>query len=688
MQKRFLFIMFIVVVSIASCGGRRKTAIVPGEYQILVGTSKGLYLWDKTQASVPLWIGGEVRKILKTAKGYYLLTSEGIVFSEDKNNFYRINKGLIYKTIKLYRDGKESFVKSVQDLKDIEVDPQNPNNLITCNKDGILYSTTAGRRWTFVKSPSQVSGIKSVAIFATPGKPSELNILLSHPFKGIYTGVIAKKIKWKRINTGLFEYSGGYEEIADIKLQIINTNIIVYAANNFFSHIYKMDWSLKKKSWTTIYGSSNITDVKPDLVESLVIHSNKIDFVSVDGIKSFDLTTRKIETSTTQDSLLKSVIRNVPLSNQVIEAICYERKGELKFNLSELWILAKEQHSQYVKKASNLKGLYTQAGNLRNPLALKKLTTLMKKVGLNMIVVDMKDDFGQLRFSPNSPIIKSKGKIVSPIDVEKFTADMKKQGIYTVARIVAFKDKNLYHHKNSKLAVKDKYNSKLWRGIKKVGTETNEVEYYREYWVDPYSVEVWEYVVEISRELIARGFDEIQFDYIRFPTDGKNLWRAGYPHKDKDMDRESLLMSFLNYARENIPAPISVDIYGANGWYRTGARTGQDVEMLKNYVDVICPMFYPSHFYQHFMAHNPAELRPYRIYNFGSYRNYWLAKKQIVVRPYVQVFKINVSYDRKYWGTNYLIKQVEGTDDAVDMGYTHWNAGSKYDILKKAYGIE
>jgi hypothetical protein len=133
--------------------------------------------------------------------------------------------------------------------------------------------------------------------------------------------------------------------------------------------------------------------------------------------------------------------------------------------------------------------------------------------------------------------------------------------------------------------------------------------YYDEYWVDPFSEEVWEYNVAIARELVSRGFDEIQFDYIRFPTDGENLGNARYRWQEAGMDKESALMSFLSYARSHIQAPISIDIYGANGWYRTGARTGQDVELLARYVDVICPMFYPSHFEQGFLAYDPAEER-------------------------------------------------------------------------------
>jgi len=159
-----------------------------------------------------------------------------------------------------------------------------------------------------------------------------------------------------------------------------------------------------------------------------------------------------------------------------------------------------------------------------------------------------------------------------------------------------------------------------------------------EQWVDPYSSDVWAYNVEIAKEVIARGFDEVQFDYIRFPTDGENLAVIDYPHKLPGMTPETALESFLRYARQEISAPISVDIYGSNGWYRSGSRTGQDVEMFSNYVDVICPMLYPSHFEQDFLAFEPASERPYRIYRLGTLRNVTIARDTVLIRPYVQAF--------------------------------------------------
>ena len=147
------------------------------------------------------------------------------------------------------------------------------------------------------------------------------------------------------------------------------------------------------------------------------------------------------------------------------------------------------------------------------------------------------------------------------------------------------------------------------------------------------------------------------------------------------MDKESALISFLSYARENINAPIGIDIYGANGWYRSGTRTGQDAETLCEYVDVIGPMFYPSHFENSFLNYAPAADRTYRIYYYGTLRNSVICRNRAIIRPWVQAFYLNVSYDKLYYDADYIQKQVFGVRDSVDRGYMYWNNSGDYSRL-------
>jgi hypothetical protein len=316
--------------------------------------------------------------------------------------------------------------------------------------------------------------------------------------------------------------------------------------------------------------------------------------------------------------------------------------------------------------------------------------------------------------------------VFRPLDIDSFLAQMKDRGIYTAARIVVFKDPVLAGRSGGKYAVWDSQTGKAWAGYydrrrRKTTPEAQAEEkkgplqieilpaagapaastanaaagasadvsadyeilrtYYDERWVDPYAEEVWDYITDIAVELHRRGFDEIQFDYIRFPTDGINLGNARYRWQDPGMDMESAIVSFLRHVRSRLDAPVSIDIYGANGWYRTGARTGQEVELLSRYVDVICPMYYPSHFEQDFLAQDPAELRPYRIYYQGARRTARIGRGRIVVRPYVQAFYLNVSYDRQYYDGDYVRREVEGVRDAGRGGLTYWNNSGRYDDI-------
>jgi hypothetical protein len=326
-----------------------------------------------------------------------------------------------------------------------------------------------------------------------------------------------------------------------------------------------------------------------------------------------------------------------------------------------------------------------------------------------MVVIDMKDDYGRLRFTPKNSEITNWGRVFRPVDIDTFLKEMKNRKIYTVARIVVFKDPEAARKEGGKYAVWDTVNSKPWKGyydVRRKKSPNGRAEendsvlvseilpandpayeivrtYYDELWVDPYSEEVWAYNTAVAVELYERGFDEIQFDYIRFPTDGVNLANARYRFQDSGMDMDSAIISFLRHVRSRLTAPVSVDIYGANGWYRTSARTGQEVELLSPLVDIICPMYYPSHFEQDFLAQDPPELRPYRIYFQGTQRTRRIARGKIIVRPWVQAFYLNVAYDRKYYDLDYVRREVEGVRDSGQGGFTYWNNSGRYEDIPR-----
>lgn len=671
--------------------------------QNLAGFDTGLYRIERDGSSKPLWLGGEVKKILATEAGWYFLSSRGVVFSRDLAAFEERNKGLPVKTIKRYDKGVKSFRYEIQALKDLEVDPYDPKTLVTCTKDAVFLTRDGGLTWTALPSaPSWTTGLKAAAVVSG----TENLIFASHPIRGVFLRPLGNPgAPWTEA-AGLDKAAGSSspDEVSDIAIVKGPEGARIWAANSFLPRLYR--WDNPRRAFTAVHAD----DRDFACFESLQVREDGVLYVTEGEVYRYDPRSGRHEA---EPSALRAVLTASRAQPGQLESFYGSDSYGRPVRLSELWLAAFKNRKPHRAAAEGRHGLYLQTGFMVNPESRAKYVGILERHNLDSVVVDLKDDLGRLRFEPRTELVRRLGRSVNPLDVESFVAEMKSRGVYLIARIVVFKDSHMYKAAGGRYAVWDSSEKAPWRGYFMEEVEVPapsasppppallapsrpsspapapaappapvyERKYMEEYWVDPYSEEIWEYNVAIAREIIARGFDEVQFDYIRFPTDGENLGNASYRWQDTGMDKESALMSFLSHARENIDAPISIDIYGANGWFRSGVRTGQDVELLSRYVDVICPMFYPSHFEQDFLAQPPEELRPYRIYYLGTLRNTFIARKRVAVRPYVQAFFLNVRYDRKWYNPDYVRRQVEGVRDSVNLGLTFWNNIGRYDDI-------
>ena len=664
------------------------------DYPLLAGTDAGLFKILPSGIPEALWIDGRVERILKTKDTFFLVTSEGIFASSDLKNFEERNKGLPFLTVKTYNPETKAktLVQQAALLKDICADPVDPNVLVTATKDAVYLTRDAGKTWKSLGSMSRnSSGMKAVAaahmpIYSETGaiKGTELVIFMSHPIYGFsYYRADTANPKWTDVSSGfaIMPSLTQPDEIADILPVLCEDEkgtlyCEIYASQTFIPNVYRFDWKTKKA--VRVYQGSEPCDTIDGLWQS----ESKIVFTMPGKFSTLSLSANTVSDIEEKTYAWTSLIH----SPHSVLNCAFVPKSLSGFStslcLNELWLLKPDTSlSPYHGIADGKKAVYSSVYQMRNMEGISKYRKILKDNKLNALVVDMKDDYGLLRFDPKTELLKEKGKVTQyKIDVDKFVKEYKKDGTYLIGRIVVFKDRNLAKYGNGKYAVWDSENKIPWVGIK--GVEDEETVYYDENWVDPYSEEVWEYNVQIAKELIERGFDEVQFDYIRFPTDGTNLGNASYRWRDKGMDKESALISFLSYARQNINAPIGIDIYGANGWYRTGARTGQDVELMSHYVDVICPMYYPSHFEQNFLEYAPFAERPYRIYFFGSYRNTVIGRNRIIIRPWVQAFYMGVRYDKAYYNKDYVKREIYGVRDGLNRGYMYWNnSGGWYDDI-------
>jgi hypothetical protein len=650
---------------------------------VFVGTGEGLFAVDPGGNLSPLWSGGSVKKILfapgedgSANNTVIILGSEGILISADMRNWEQRNQGLPVKTIKIFQDGNKIFLPMVQEIKDLKFNPADPQIMVCATKNNVYLTRDQGRVWTDLGFPPyRTNGIKAVAVAYMPATNTprtgasgvgDLTVFLSHSTYGIFYLQPDRGAQWIELAQGLetLETTGNPDEVADIAVMSASSETVVYASQTFRRRIYQLDWNQKKfkRVWA---------DESPfGTVDSLYAGKTDLWFLYEGAVASLD----HEGLSMRERPEIREFIR---VSAAQAKPHCVVIQDDEKITLSELWLLD-EPRDETKNNAANKEGLYLPVNHAMESRTLKPYLDVIERGALNMIVIDMKDDYGRLRFTPNNPAISAKGRVFRPLDIDLLLADMKKRGIYIAARVVVFKDPELAGKENGKYAVWDRRNAQPWVGYNEDRSIIDER------WVDPYSEEVWEYIAATAEELHERGFDEIQFDYIRFPTDGINLSDARYRWQEHGMDMESAILSFLRHIRLRVKAPISIDIYGANGWYRTGARTGQEVELLAPWVDVICPMYYPSHFEQYFLAQNPPELRPWRIYYHGTLRTARIARGQAIIRPYAQAFFLNVSYDRKYYNPDYVLRQVEGVRAAGSGGITYWNNGGRYDDIPDA----
>jgi len=338
--------------------------------------------------------------------------------------------------------------------------------------------------------------------------------------------------------------------------------------------------------------------------------------------------------------------------------------------------------------ASGRVGIYVSAYKASGRY-LDEHIAFLKRHGLNSMVVDCKEDYGVVAYDTRLEWPRRIGAVKPYFKIDDLVARAHANGIYLIGRILVFRDKGLYNAPGYPYAAWDTVSNTPWRYLKSetdsaTGATTTSQ---GEYWVDPYSEDVWRYNIDIAREVQERGFDEIQFDYIRFPSDGP-LSRLRWRFQKPGMGKVEALESFLKAVRAQISIPISTDVYGYCGWARISNWVAQNIEVFSRYVDVIQPMFYPSHFPRDFLGSlGYVDDRAYTIYRDGSNRATGIVDGRCLIRPFVQAFRIGgeTSFSSATTST-YLRSQVRGSLESAASGFTLWNASNDYYMVTVPLG--
>lgn len=320
-------------------------------------------------------------------------------------------------------------------------------------------------------------------------------------------------------------------------------------------------------------------------------------------------------------------------------------------------------------KPAEVKGVYTTGWIAGSSKWFPRLIKFIDETPVNALVVDVKDDTGHLSFLADVPLAKATDSAIKMIaDPQKMIQTLKEHEIYPIARIVIFKDPFMAMAK-PEWAVKDS-DGGLWKDRKGL------------HWIDPHNKEYWDYIVDISKEAIRLGFQEIQFDYVRFTSDG-NTKRCVYPF-DNGLPPEDTIQEFLKYTRSKLAqydVPISADIFGLTTSADADLGIGQRFEKIAEHVDIVCPMVYPSHYIPgNFGLKNP-NAQPYKTV-FSSVRDAKLKLETTQntvtqIRPWLQDFSLGVHY-----GRNEIQAQIKAVEDAGIKEWIFWNPSCRYDASK------
>ena len=324
-----------------------------------------------------------------------------------------------------------------------------------------------------------------------------------------------------------------------------------------------------------------------------------------------------------------------------------------------------------------VKGIYVSAYAAGTKEKMDEIIRLLDETELNAVVIDVKDDNGRITFDMDSPQAQAIGACVNYIpDIEELAATLKEHGVYMIARIPAFRDPYLAE-------AMPEWCLKLADGT--VFRDRNQLA-----WVNPYQEEVWDYLVEIGKMAGEAGFDEIQFDYIRFCTE-KGMEQVVFdPEVTKGRSRQEIIQEFVDYAYQELRKEglfVSADVFGAViGGGQDAETVGQEYSAMAEELDYISPMIYPSHYADGNFGIEHPDTQPYDTIRAAmdasteDLNAVWSAGgSTAAVRPWLQAF--TASYLDHYidYGPEEIRQQIQAVYDSGYEEWLLWNASVRYD---------
>lgn len=253
---------------------------------------------------------------------------------------------------------------------------------------------------------------------------------------------------------------------------------------------------------------------------------------------------------------------------------------------------------------TTIKAIYSTAWSAGSSKKLDYFLKLFRETELNAIVIDVKDYTGIVSYRPDVPAVIEYGAYEDRIPrINSLIKTLHDNGVYVIGRVAVFEDDKLARAR-PEWALHSSSTGELWTTNKDIA------------WMDTAARGVWEYNIAIAKDMISRGFDEVNFDYIRFPSDGA-LSDIDYPIWDETTYKYLILRDFFKYTREQMgESVISADIFG-EVTYANISGVGQKLEDVLQYFDYVAPMTYPSHYARGFIGYQNPGAYPYEVVQYS-----------------------------------------------------------------------
>ncbi len=316
-----------------------------------------------------------------------------------------------------------------------------------------------------------------------------------------------------------------------------------------------------------------------------------------------------------------------------------------------------------------IKAVYANLGVLSDPERWNRLLEIAEKTEVNAIVIDVKQD--TIYYETQVPFFREIDGMVTPIfDPHELLADLNARGIYTIARMVVFKDPIVAAGRPD-LAVRDEVGGGLWLDMN--GTP----------WVNAFNQELWQANADLGAELAQLGFDEVQYDYIRFPSDG-DLRTADFGNDYSEENRRAAIKGAVAVGGEKIRAAgavFAIDLFPIIALLGDDQGIGQTLQDLTPLADYVCLMIYPSHYEEGNIPVDghpndfPAETVTYTL----ERSQHWVPGSMKKMRPWLQDFTYPLEGYSTY-GPDEVRAQIDAAEALGVSGWLLWNAAGEFEV--------